>query len=383
MKKLILCSAIALVALTACNRSKTENSNTETLDSSKNTVADLPENFYKRLEGEIAGKHVVMNLQKTGSDYSGTYYYNGSWLNLSIDTLIGKDSVVLNENNYAEYYFDEHAKSNRLALKWVGNGFNGKWMNGKTDTTFPINLTEKYPAGSYSFSISTYQDSIKAFPQKAKSPVAEIGLKALTAPENAWLDQQLKKLMGFKDNQTNWNAGLKSMASSYLEDYKKNVAEYEKDGDTNVAFLNYSNHSNQSLVYNDKDFVIIEQMDDDYSGGAHGNYASTFHCLDVKTKKKLVLSDVVKVDTLILQGLLEKNLRKQYNVKAGEKLSTVLFDDYLKPNNNFYFNDNGLAFLYNPYEVASYAQGQIIVYIPFTELKPYLTPAFAARIGMK
>lgn len=387
MKKLILYSAFGFLALTACNRNKSDNKNEKTVDSIKTVIADLPENFYKRLEGDIAGKRIVMNLQKTGSDYSGTYYYNGSWLNLSIDTLIGKDSIVLNENNFSEYYFDENAKSNTLALKWTGNGFKGKWTNGKKDKTFPVNLTEKYPSGSYAFSISTYEDSTKAFPKKIKTPIAEIGFKGLSAigksASDIWLNQELKKLMGLKANQTDWNMGFKNLATSYFANYKKTALDYAKDGDTNEAFLNYSNHSYQSLVYNDKDFVIIEQMDDDYSGGAHGNYASIFHCLDIKNQKKLVLSDVVKVDTVILEQLLEKYLRKQYNVESGEQLTTVLFDNYLKPNNNFYFNDNGLAFLYNPYEVASYAQGQIIVYIPFTELKPYLAPAFASRIGLK
>jgi len=387
MKKLILYSAFGFLALTACNRNKSENTTSATLDSTKTVTADLPENFYKRLEGDVAGKHVVMNLKKTGSDYSGNYYYNGSWLNLSIDTLIGKDSIVLNENNFSEYYFDENAKSNTLALKWTGNGFKGKWTSGKKDKTFDIELTEKYPAGSYAFSISTYADSVKAFPNKAKSPQADISFNGLTATgkstADTWLNQELKKLMGLKANQNDWNTGYKNLATAYFADYKNSVLDYAKDGDANDAFLNYSNHSNQSIVYNDKDFVIVEQMDDDYSGGAHGNYASIFHCLDTKTQKKLVLSDVVKVDTVILGKLLEKNLRKQYNVKPEQQLTTVLFDDYIKPNNNFYFNDNGLAFLYNPYEVASYAQGQIIVYIPFAELKPYLVPAFSTRIGLK
>ncbi|MNR42176.1 hypothetical protein D3C85_1606590 [compost metagenome] len=95
------------------------------------------------------------------------------------------------------------------------------------------------------------------------------------------------------------------------------------------------------------------------------------------------LSDVIKIDSNTLQRILEKNFRKEYNVKATDALNTVLFDNYLKPNKNFYFNSSGLAFMYNPYEVASYAQGQIVVFIPFTELKPYLLPAFVARMGLK
>ena len=97
----------------------------------------------------------------------------------------------------------------------------------------------------------------------------------------------------------------------------------------------------------------------------------------------MILSDVVKIDSNTLQGLLEKNLRKQYNIKPGDELSSVLFDNFLKPNGNFYFNSRGLAFMYNPYEVASYAQGQIVVFIPFDQLSSFVVPAFAERIGLK
>ena len=96
----------------------------------------------------------------------------------------------------------------------------------------------------------------------------------------------------------------------------------------------------------------------------------------------MVLGDIVKIDSNTLQGILERNLRKEYNIKAKDALSSVLFDDFIKPNNNFYFNNNGIAFMYNPYEVASYAQGQIVVFIPYADLKTYLVPAFAKRMGI-
>ena len=107
------------------------------------------------------------------------------------------------------------------------------------------------------------------------------------------------------------------------------------------------------------------------------------YCLDVKNKKQLVLSDIVKIDSNTLLKILEKGLRKNYNIKSNEQLSTVLFDNFLKPNNNFYFNSNGIAFMYNPYEVASYAQGQIVVFIPFADIKSYLTPDFVQRMKLK
>jgi hypothetical protein len=349
-------------------------------------VADLPEKFYKRLEGEIAGKHVVMNLQKIEYDYSGSYYYDGSWLSLAIDTIIGKDSIVLTETPTEGYEYNDKVLPNTLALKWTGNGFSGKWTSGNKNKSYNITLTEKYPAGSYPFDITTYADSTKAFSTKENSPTAEIGFKVLTASgktsADSWINKQLQKAAGLKEGQTSWDQGIKSLTQSYLSDYQKSVKELAQEGDSN-NFLNYSNHTNQSVIYNDRDYVIVEQLDDDYSGGAHGNYASAFYCLDVKNKKRLNLGDVVTADTILLQQLLEKNLRKQYHVKSGDQLKTVLFDNYLKPNKNFYFNNNGLAFLYNPYEVASYAQGQIIVFIPFSELKGYLNASFAERMTIK
>ncbi|RZL41396.1 MAG: hypothetical protein EOO93_29895, partial [Pedobacter sp.] len=91
MKNLIYSSFLALIIFTACNNPKTDK-NAETAESTKNESTVLTSTFYKRLEGTIAGKPVVMHLQNADDDYSGVYYYDASWLNLSTDTLVGKDS---------------------------------------------------------------------------------------------------------------------------------------------------------------------------------------------------------------------------------------------------------------------------------------------------
>ena len=388
MKYLILFCLCGLLIVSACNNPKNNTSSNESADSTQTVNAILPESFYKRLAGTIAGKPVVMNLQKVNGDYDGNYYYDGSWLNLSTDTLIGKDSVVLKENSFNFYYFNPNAKQPQLALKWTGNGFKGTWESGDKTKKYPIVLTEKYPEGSFEFTAGFFQDSAKAYADKAKSPVAQISFEYLQPKkqdeEANWLNNQLKKISGVK-NAVDRPIGFKSIAEAYFKDYKKDAVEqqkYAKDNESQ-AWLNYTNNSQQTITYNGNGYVVIDFLADAYTGGAHGNYSSTMYCLDVKSKKQLVLSDIIKIDTIRLQRILEQNFRKEYNVKAKDALNTVLFDDYLKPNKNFYFNNSGIAFMYNPYEVASYAQGQIVVFIPFTELKAYLVPAFAARIGIK
>lgn len=126
MKYAFLYCLFGLLVLSACNNPKNSANTTETTaDSTANVKAELTESFYKRFEGTIAGKKVIMHLQKVDDDVSGTYYYDGSWLNLSTDTLIGKDSIILTEYSFYESYFTRDFKSPHLALKWNGNGFNG------------------------------------------------------------------------------------------------------------------------------------------------------------------------------------------------------------------------------------------------------------------
>lgn len=388
MKHFFLCCLFGLLIISACNNPKNGTKTTETTDSTTNTKAELKENFYKRLEGTIAGKKVVVHLQKVDDDVSGTYYYDGSWLNLSTDTLIGKDSIILTEYSFYDSYFSQDSKSAQLAIKWTGNGFNGTWESGDKSKKFPIALTEKYPEGSYQFNAGIYEDSVKAFANQAKSPAAQISFEYLesknTDDYGNWLNSELKKISGVK-SQVDRSVGFKNIATAYFQDYKVQVAEQQKNGrdDDFQAWMNYTNNSQQSVSYNDNGYVVIDFLADAYTGGAHGNYSSIMYCMDVKNKKQMVLSDIVKIDSSTLQSLLERNLRKEYNIKANDALSTVLFDDFIKPNKNFYFNANGIAFMYNPYEVASYAQGQIVVFIPYAALKTYLVPAFAQRMGIK
>ncbi|GAA4201250.1 hypothetical protein GCM10022289_14330 [Pedobacter jeongneungensis] len=387
MKYSFLLCLFGIAILSACNNPKNGNNNTVKTDSTAKVKTELTRHFYKRLEGTIAGKKVVMHLQKVNDDVSGSYYYDGSWLNLSTDTLIGKDSIVLTEYSYYESYFTQDFKSPHLALKWNGNGFNGTWESGDKAKKFPIVLTEKYPDGSYQFNAGIYDDSVKAFASQPKSPAAQISFEYLesknTDESSTWLNTQLKKMLGL-GSQVALTTGFKNIAAGYFKDYKAQAAEQSKNGrdDDFQAWLNYTNNSQQSVSYNDNGYVVIDFLADAYTGGAHGNYSSVMYCLDVKNKKQMVLGDIVKIDSNTLQGILERNLRKEYNIKAKDALSSVLFDDFIKPNNNFYFNNNGIAFMYNPYEVASYAQGQIVVFIPYADLKTYLVPAFAKRMGI-
>ncbi|WP_052496204.1 DUF3298 and DUF4163 domain-containing protein [Pedobacter lusitanus] len=344
----------------------------------------LPENFYKRFQGIIGDRNVTINLNKIGKNFTGTYDYNGVQVNLVTDKIINQDSIILIENGLADHYTEDVIPGGKakLHLKWTGTVFSGIRVDGKEKSS--IRLEESYPEGSYAFKIATYADSAKAYPAKKESPQASVKYEYLmsagTKPEEQWLDKQVKKTMDLQKPAASWATAIKNDADTYLKGYKAEIREMKIEADEPSATLNYYRGQTLSIHYNDNGFAVIKHLIDSYSGGAHGNYATTLYCFDVKNQKHLTLADVLKIDSVSLQKLVEKNFRIQYNVKPAEELTTQLFENHLAANKNFFFDKTGVSFLYNPYEVASFAQGQIIVSVPYSDLKKYLNPVFIKRM---
>jgi hypothetical protein len=344
----------------------------------------LPENFYKRFQGIIGDRNVVINLSRTGKNFTGTYDYNGIPVNLVTDKIISQDSIILTEDGLADHYTEDAVTTTgvKLHLKWTGTVFSGIRADGKEKSS--IRLEETYPEGSYAFKIATYADSVQAFLKKKDSPVAHINYEYLmpsgNTPQEVWLDKQMKKALDLQKPASSWAAGIKNDATSYLNAYKDEIREMGSQADESSAILNYYKTQNLYMYYNGNGFVVIKHLFDGYSGGAHNNYATSLYCFDVQNQKHLTLSDVLKIDSISLQKLVEKNFRVQYKVEPDSALTTLLFEDHLAANKNFFFDKTGISFLYNPYEVASFAQGQIIVSVPYKDLKKYLNPAFVKRM---
>ena len=120
-----------------------------------------------------------------------------------------------------------------------------------------------------------------------------------------------------------------------------------------------------------------------YTGGAHGNYGTTYIALNLATNKKMTVDDIVtKEGVTTLNALLEKNFRKQYEVKPTEKLTNAgLFENKIEPNDNFFLTGKGIGFAYSPYEIAPYVMGEIEIYIPFSDLDKFLKPEFRKLVG--
>ena len=109
--------------------------------------------------------------------------------------------------------------------------------------------------------------------------------------------------------------------------------------------------------------------DSQYLGGAHGITNMTYIVFDLKN------GSIVTQDTF---------LKGNYQEDLLDLLTDAIYD-YLGPegedqelfatpsfNDNFYVNDDGVTWIFNPYEIASFAAGTIEATLSWQDLKPYL-----------
>jgi hypothetical protein len=130
--------------------------------------------------------------------------------------------------------------------------------------------------------------------------------------------------------------------------------------------------------------ISLYYNESSYTGGAHDNYNTFFYNFDATTGKLLDLQAIVK-DTLALNKLAEVKFKEEETKVAKENGMEFKMEDYFFPENKFILPQNigitkeGLRLLYNPYEVAAYVRGTIIIDIPWRELKDIVVKKYAGK----
>ena len=124
-------------------------------------------------------------------------------------------------------------------------------------------------------------------------------------------------------------------------------------------------------------YVALKYIHSDYAGGAHGNTSISYINFNPKTNKAVTLDSLIlpeKKAELLKIG--ERIFRQNEKISATESLEKKYFftNGRFSLPKAFYVSDKGLVFLYNPYEIKSYAEGITELVIPFAELTTIAKP---------
>ncbi|CAM4121975.1 DUF3298 and DUF4163 domain-containing protein [Zobellia nedashkovskayae] len=128
------------------------------------------------------------------------------------------------------------------------------------------------------------------------------------------------------------------------------------------------------VSYENADFISVELNSYIFTGGAHGYSSQHFLNFDKNKAKELQNWEIFK-DRKDFEQFAEQKFRNQEQIPLEGPINSTGFmferDTFYLPE-NIGFTEEGIKLLYNPYEVASYADGPIVLTLPFTDLKPYL-----------
>lgn len=120
-----------------------------------------------------------------------------------------------------------------------------------------------------------------------------------------------------------------------------------------------------------------------FTGGAHGFTRTRYLNFDKASARELDNRELFR-DLPGLEALAEAAFRESQGIEAGAAINSTGFmfeDNQFRLPETIGFEAEGLVLLYNPYEVASYADGPVRVVIPYADAGPYLALSAGMQPG--
>lgn len=325
--------------------------------------------WFKTFSGKIDKYPVTMLLYRSGHAYEGYYYYNNvqQLISLRGSDTTSRDSIHL------EAYGGQSYEQFTLAID--SDRLNGSWQ--KISGAWPKKFEALEVKGPLSFNYISTKGMQKARPALPGSPEATYQAAAVwpsgESPQAIAVKKTLVKLFTGADTAT------RDIGILLENDRKKILANYHKDIlDATNAEISASPGLYSVVIQNilkvcyaSSEVLSLAYQNYTYTGGAHGNYGTSYAAVDLRTNRQLTLEDVVDTKSSTKLGkLIEKKFRLQYQLKPTDSLQVAgLFDDEIKPTNNFYVTGKGIGFSYTPYEIGPYSLGQVDIFVLFTDLR--------------
>lgn len=129
-----------------------------------------------------------------------------------------------------------------------------------------------------------------------------------------------------------------------------------------------------SISFQNKKMLSIASKSYSFLGGAHGFGSTDYLNFDL-SNGQLIANDSLFTDIEQFMKIAESEFRTQQNITQENLLNESGFwfeDDKFHLPQSVGFEGNDLILNYNPYEIASYAAGAIIIRIPIEKVQNFL-----------
>ncbi|GHT78864.1 hypothetical protein AGMMS50262_21950 [Bacteroidia bacterium] len=161
----------------------------------------------------------------------------------------------------------------------------------------------------------------------------------------------------------------------YAEESEKVKENEEAQQDMDVLYTQEKIMRN-TIFFNQGDIISMVINVYEFTGGVHGSAFTRGSILDLRTGKKIKYEDVFYENTQdSISNLLYSNLLKARKYQSEDEMTADGFDfDTIPPTDNFVADDEGLTFIYDPYELGAYVLGIVEISVPYSDLVYYMKP---------
>ena len=325
------------------------------------------------MEGNIGKNTVSMFLDIHDNDsINGGYFYNHNKKYVKLKGVITKDKQI-NLTEITESTSFKDSVSGFLTGKLVYGKFNGYHENTEKTSKVKFNLPIKntfQKKDSSGYTVYFYNQYLQFFP--------DTDITGISVYEHILLpnsNKRLQKLIAdtiFSDPLLSIDEKIQKDIDDKVFDYFEDLSQEEKDliiDAPGMSYYSYRKYIDKS--FENKDFLIMKVFNLNYTGGAHDLFYYRYYVFDKKHFKQLTLNDIFyKSDTAKIRNLIIKKLNEQMDFEKIYNTNRVFISD------NFFFDNKNFYFVYNIYEIAAFSGGEIIVKIPYREIKNYFIPLF-------
>ena len=172
---------------------------------------------------------------------------------------------------------------------------------------------------------------------------------------------------------------MKNFSEQYIRNFQSIKPEdffeedyIPEDEDHFVYKLNLENE----ILYNRNNFISFVVKNINYEGGAHGSNSIYGYVIDLNTGNFLTEEDFAgKNYKKNISSIIVNKIASARGFNDASQLEYVGYNaiEDIVSNDNFTIDDKGITYYFNEYEIAAYFVGITEVFIPYEELKAYIT----------
>jgi len=312
---------------------------------------------------------IEMAFVRDGDRLTGAYFYPKVGKNIALAGTIDQDgNVELKET-------DESGKDTGV--------FKGKWKPA-TDSPDPsLNEIEgkwAKPDGSKETAFRVSQQPIEF---TAAARVAPKVIKETNKEKHYTVEAEYPQIEG-DPRFEKFNREARGLITKDVAAFKtaETVQETDPGSELPAETEGSSLDIGYEIRYATDDLISVEFSEGEYSrGAAHPNSSTTVLNYDVKSGKKLALADLFNAKSnylTVISAYCIKALKDQSKKVNDSMLDEDMLKSGASPRADNYrawsITKKGLWITFDPYQVASYAQGPQHVLVPFSALKEITKP---------